>query len=188
MPESVHILAFAGSLRKRSYNRRLLEIARDLVPEGCTYDIFHKMDMPLFNEDVEALGFPPVVAEFRAALRKADAFLIATPEYNSSITGVLKNALDWASRSENGKPSPLHLKPAAMIGAGGRSGTDRSQYHLRSILNHLNMYTVNKPEVVINMPGRIVFDDQGNLLDEIALGLIRQTLENLADLTRRLRD
>jgi NAD(P)H-dependent FMN reductase len=74
-------------------------------------------------------------------------------------------------------------KPVAILGAGGRGGTDRSQYHLRSVLNHLNMYVVNKPEVLINMPGRQVFDDQGNLTDDFALKLMKQLLQNLVDFT-----
>ena len=187
MQKKFQILGFAGSLRKESFNRNLLEISKGLLPDGVTLETIELNDIPLFNEDVEALGFPPAVAAFRDAIQKADALLIASPEYNSSITGVLKNAIDWASRSENKQPNPLVHKPVAILGAGGRGGTDRSQYHLRSILNHLNMYVVNKPEVLINMPGRKVFDDQGNLLDEFAVKLIRQLLENLVNYTYQLR-
>jgi chromate reductase len=186
MQKELHIVGFAGSLREGSYNRQLLEIVHDLLPEGTTYEIFELNGIPLFNEDVEKEGFPPVVADFRSAIQNADALLIASPEYNSSITGVLKNALDWASRSENKQPHPLTQKPVAILGAGGRGGTNRSQYHLRSVLSHLNMLVINKPEVLINMPGRQVFDDQGNLLDEFAINLIRQLLQNLVDHTHQL--
>lgn len=180
---NLHILGFAGSLRKESYNRKLLKIAQGLLPEGTSFVTFELNEIPMFNEDLEAEGLPPEVTAFREAIQKADALLIASPEYNSSITGVLKNAIDWASRSVNGQPNPLNQKPVAIIGAGGRGGADRSQYHLRSVLNHLNMYVVNKPEILINMPGRQVFDEQGNLLDEFALKLIKQLLQNLVEYT-----
>lgn len=187
MQKDIHILGFAGSLRKGSYNRRLIEISRDLLPTETTYEIIELNDIPLFNEDDEKDGFPPAVVAFRSAIQNADALLIASPEYNSSITGVLKNALDWASRSENKQPHPLSQKPVAILGAGGRGGTNRSQYHLRSVLSHLNMHVINKPEVLINMPGRQVFDEQGNLLDEFAIKLIRQLLQKLVDHTQQLR-
>ncbi len=186
MQRDIHIVGFAGSLRKGSYNRRLLDIVSDLLPAGTTYETIELNDIPLFNEDVEKDGFPQSVIDFRNAIQNADALLIASPEYNSSITGVLKNALDWASRSENKQPNPLNHKPVAILGAGGRGGTDRSQYHLRSVLSHLNMHLVNKPEVLINMPGRQVFDDDGNLLDEFAMKLMRQLLQNLVDHTYQL--
>ena len=183
MEKNIHILGFAGSLRKESYNRKLLKIVQGLLPENTTYEIFDLIEIPFYNEDVEAEGLPAAVASFHNAIQKADALLIASPEYNSSITGVLKNAIDWASRSVNKQPNPLIHKPVAILGAGGRGGTDRAQYHLRSVLNHLNMYVVNKPEILINMPGRQVFDDKGNLTDDFALKLIRQLLQNLVDYT-----
>ena len=183
MENNIHILGFAGSLRKESYNRKLLKIAQGLLLENATFEIFDLIDIPLFNEDVEVEGLSTAVESFRNAIQKADALLIASPEYNSSITGVLKNAIDWASRSYNKQPNPLIHKPVAILGAGGRGGTDRSQYHLRSVLNHLNMYVVNKPEVLINMPGRQVFDAKGNLTDDFAVKLIRQLLQNLVDYT-----
>lgn len=181
MNNSLHIVGFSGSLRKGSYNRKLLEIAEDLLPEEVTYEIVELNDLPLYNEDVEKEGFPPAVRAFRDALQNADSIVITSPEYNSSVTGVLKNALDWASRGENGQPGPLVRKPVAIMGAGGRGGTDRSQTHLRSILSHMDMYVINKPEVLINLPGRQVFDEDGNLLDEFAVGLIAQLMKNLVN-------
>jgi chromate reductase len=183
MEKNIHILGFAGSLRKESYNRKLLKIAQGLLPENTTFEIFDLIDIPLFNVDVEAEGLPAAVEAYREAIQNADALLIASPEYNSSITGVLKNAIDWASRSYNKQPNPLIHKPVAILGAGGRGGTDRSQYQLRSVLNHLNMYVVNKPEVLINMPGRQIFDDQENLTDDFALKLMKQLLQNLVEYT-----
>jgi len=126
MNDSLHIVGFSGSLRKGSYNRKLLEIAEDLLPAGVTYEIVELNDLPLYNEDVEKEGFPPAVRAFRDALQNADSIVITSPEYNSSVTGALKNALDWASRGENGQPGPLARKPVAIMGAGGRGGTDRS--------------------------------------------------------------
>jgi chromate reductase len=182
------ILGFAGSLRKESYNRKLLENTRNLLPEGVNFNTFDLNQIPMFNEDIEEQGYPHSVSTFRSAIQKADALLIASPEYNSSMTGVLKNALDWASRSENKQPHPLKKKPVAIMGAGGRGGTARSQYHLRSVLNHLDTYVVNKPEILINLPGREVFDEQGNLLDEFAVNLIRQLLNNLVEYTIKLKN
>jgi len=187
MERNMHILGFAGSLRKESYNRKLLKIAQGLLPENTTFEIFDLIDIPLFNEDVEAEGLPTAVEAFRNAIQKADALLISSPEYNSSITGVLKNAIDWASRSAKKQPNPLIHKPVAILGAGGSWGTDRSQYQLRSVLNHLDMHVVNKPEVLINMPGRQVFDEQGNLTDDFAVKLIKHLLQNLVDFTIQLR-
>lgn len=187
MKDNLHILAFAGSLRKDSYNRKVLKLAETLLPENISYEVFDLIDIPLFNEDVEKQGMPSSVAAFREAIRNADAILIACPEYNSSITGVLKNALDWASRAENGKPNPLTKKPVAVVGVGERGGTARSQIVLKQILNHLNMYVINKPEVLIALKPNNPFDDSGNLEDEFAIKLIRTLLSNLVEFTLQLR-
>jgi chromate reductase len=187
MTDKLHILAFAGSLRKDSYNRKVLKLAEELLPEGISYEIFDLIDVPLFNVDVEKQGWPESVAAFRNAIRKADALLIASPEYNSSITGVLKNAIDWASRGENGQPTPLKHKPIAVIGVGERGGTSRSQLHLKQILNHMDMYVVNKPEVLIALKPLNPFDEEGKLEDEMAIKLIQQLLSNLVAYTLQLR-
>lgn len=187
MEKNIHILGFAGSLRKGSYNRKLLKIAQGLIPEGTTFDIFDLINIPLFNEDVDDQGRPEAVDAFRNSIQNADALLIACPEYNSSVTGVLKNAIDWASHAKKNQFMPITKKPVAILGAGGRGGTRRSQYHLRSILNNLDNYVVNQPEVLINMPGRQVFDEQGNLTDDVAVKLIKQLLQNLVDFTIQLR-
>jgi len=187
MEKNIHILEFAGSLRKDSYNRKLIKFAQGLLPENTTFEIFDLIDIPLFNEDVEAEGLPVAVEAFRNAIQKADALLIASPEYNSSITGVLKNAIDWASRSYNKQPNPLIKKPVAIIGVGERGGTARSQYHLRQVLNHLNMYVINKPEVLISLKSENTFDDHGNLIDEFAIKLIRKLLTSLVEFTYQIR-
>lgn len=187
MKENLHILAFAGSLREDSYNRKVLKLAEDLLPEGISYEIFDLIDIPVFNVDVEKQGLPESVAAFRDAIRKADALLIASPEYNSSVTGVLKNAIDWASRMENKQPHPLTKKPVAVVGVGERGGTARSQIVLKQVLNHLNMYVVNKPEVLIALKPHNPFTEDGNLEDEFAIKLIRQLIANLVDYTLQLR-
>jgi len=145
----VHILGISGSLRKNSYNTRLLYVAEELLPEGMSLDIFDLKPIPLFNQDLESHP-PEIVADFKTRIAAADGLLIATPEYNYSIPGVLKNALDWASRPP--RKGPLNDKPLAIIGAGGRFGTTLAQQHLRQIVSHLNMHTLNSPEVLVQRP------------------------------------
>ena len=145
----VHILGISGSLRKNSYNTRLLYVTEELLPEGMSLDIFDLNSIPLFNQDLEA-NPPKIVADFKICIAAADGLLIATPEYNYSIPGVLKNALDWASRPP--RNGPLNDKPLAIIGAGGRFGTTLAQQHLRQIVSHLNMHTLNSPEVLVQHP------------------------------------
>jgi chromate reductase len=143
---SVHILGISGSLRKNSYNTKLLNVVKELLPEGMSLEIFDLSPIPLFNQDLEA-NPPDIVADFKTRIAAADGLLIATPEYNYSIPGVLKNALDWASRPP--RNGPLNDKPLAIIGAGGRFGTTLAQQHLRQIVSHLNMHTLNSPEVLV---------------------------------------
>lgn len=184
---NVHIAAFAGSIRAGSFNRHLLRIAETHLPINATMEILDLSEIPMFNADVEKAGFPSEVIHFRSKLRDADAILIATPEYNISIPGVLKNAIDWASRGENGMPGPLNLKPVAIMGAGGRTATARAQSHLRQITNHLNMYTINKPEVIISMVPNQPFDATGNLNDPAAHQLIAELLRNLVTFTQKIK-
>jgi len=127
----VHVLGISGSLRKASYNTALLRPASELLPRGMTLEVFDLSSIPLYNDDVRALGFPKPVQEFRSRIAAADALLIATPEYNFSIPGVLKNAIDWASRPPD---PPLDGKPLAIMGAStGNFGTVRAQMHLRQV-------------------------------------------------------
>ena len=183
---NIQIAAFSGSLRQYSLNRQLIQIASSLLPENSTMEIVDLADIPMYNHDLEKTGFPQAVSEFRFRLHKADAMVIATPEYNYSIPGVLKNALDWASRSQDGKPGPLNGKPLAIMGAGGRAGTARAQNHLRQIASHLNMYAINKPEVLVSSYPNPVFDENGNLTDVVAVRLISQLLDNLVSFTRKV--
>jgi chromate reductase, NAD(P)H dehydrogenase (quinone) len=177
------ILGIAGSLRRDSYNRAALRAAQQLVPDGAKLEIFELDGIPGFNQDEERQP-PAKVAELKTRVRAADAILFATPEYNYSIPGVLKNAIDWASRPYG--ESAWNGKPVAVMGASiGVLGTARAQYHLRQVFVFLNMYPLNQPEVMIaNATER--FDADGNLIDEKAKDLIRQLLEGLVVWTRQL--
>ena len=176
------ILGISGSLRERSFNTALLREAERLAPEDVAIEVADLSGIPLYNRDLEAAdGYPEKVADFRKAIRGAEAILIATPEYNFSVTGVLKNALDWASR---GSDSPLNDKVAAVMGAGGRFGTARAQLHLREILIH-NRVLVLPREFLVSRAGE-QFDDQLRLKDdEMAQRLLRHVTE-LASLARRV--
>lgn len=184
----VHVLAFSGSLRKNSLNTRLLHIAAGMLPDNMTLEIFDLSPIPMYNEDVRQQGYPEAVAEFRSKIRQADALLIASPEYNYSITGVLKNAIDWASRPElDSTPMPLSGKPFGIVGVGGRFGTARGQLHLRQIASALNMQALNKPEVLISNFPQPAFDQEGNLVDQMSIKLLSDLLVGLRNWTLQLK-
>jgi chromate reductase, NAD(P)H dehydrogenase (quinone) len=176
MADQLTILGIAGSLRKDSYNKGALRAAQSLCPEGAKIEVYDIAGLPLFNQDEEK-NPTPKVAEFKQKVRAADAILLVTPEYNYGVPGVMKNALDVASRpygdnAWSGKP--VALMSAAMSVAGGI----RAQYQIRQSFVFLNMDAVVQPEVAIgNATQR--FDDKGNLTDETSKKLIRQLLENL---------
>jgi chromate reductase len=183
MNSPLTILGIAGSLRQGSYNRMTLHAAQQLAPAGTKIETFDLHGIPVFNQDEEKTP-PAVVTEFKKRIRAADAILFATPEYNYSIPGVLKNAIDWASRPYG--DSAWNEKPVAMISAsGGVLGGARAQYHLRQCFIFLNMYPVNQPEVMI-AKAHEKFDAHGNFTDEAGKKLIQQLLQNLVDWTRRL--
>jgi chromate reductase len=183
MNKPARILGIAGSLRRDSYNRGTLRAAQELAPEGTILEIFELDGIPGFNQDDEQSP-PAKVAEFKRKIREADAILFVTPEYNYSVPGVLKNAIDWASRPYG--DNAFDGKPAAIMGASiGAIGTARAQYHLRQMMVFLNMFPVNQPEVMIgNAADR--FDKRGNLTDESTKELMRQLLQNLVAWTARL--
>jgi len=181
--DTIRILGIAGSLRKGSYNRSALKAAQELLPDGAELELIDLHGIPMFNQDDE-LSMPPVVLEFKRLILAADAILFATPEYNYSISGALKNAIDWASRPY-GK-SAWSGKPAAIMGASsGSLGTARAQYHLRQILVAQDMPVVNQPEVMIGNAAQR-FDDKGQLGDEPTRKLIRALLAALARLARHV--
>ncbi|MDG6928615.1 MAG: NAD(P)H-dependent oxidoreductase [Nitrososphaerota archaeon] len=182
MQDFVKILGFAGSLRKASYNKMLLGAAVGLAPEGSSVETFDLEGIPPFNEDLEG-STPARVKEFKARIRAADALLIVTPEYNYSVPGVLKNAMDWASRPYG--DNSFKDKPVALMSASiGMLGGARAQYHLRQSFVFLEMRPVNMPEVMVTFAPK-KFDAQGNLLDEDARKFARQLLANLVDAARR---
>ena len=183
MSKPIRILGIAGSLRRESYNRGALRAAAQLVPPGATIDIFELDGIPGFNQDEEQ-NPPAKIVELKQRIREADAILIVTPEYNYSIPGVLKNAIDWASRPYG--DNAWDGKPAAIMGASiGSIATARAQYDLRKMFVFLNVFPINQPEVMIcNAADR--FDAQGNLTDDTTKDYIRQLLQNLVAWTRRI--
>lgn len=185
MADNIHVLAIVGSLRRDSYNAALLRAAEEMLPEGMTLERHDLKDIPFYNGDVEAEGVPEPVQSFKSRIAAADAILIVTPEYNYSIPGVLKNAIDWASRPA-GK-SPLGGKPLAIMGAsGGPYGTVRAQLHLYQIAAYLDMHVLNKPPVAITRAAE-KFDESGHLHDEPTRELVRSQLAAFGEWTQRLR-
>lgn len=186
MSDTISILGISGSLRRNSNNTGLLRAAAELAPAGVSLSIYDLRDLPFYNGDEDGgdAGQPERVTRFKAAIAAADALLIATPEYNYSFTGALKNALDWASRPLAG--SPLRQKPAALLGAGGLSGTMRAQLHLRQVLAATDVLALNKPEVYVARAWE-KFDQSGNLTDEASREQVRALVVALAAWARRLR-
>ena len=181
--KGINVLAICGSLRTGSYNRAALRTAIELRPPGMTIDIGEISAFPLYNEDVRAQGFPPPVETLRRQIAAADALLFVTPEYDYSMPGVLKNAIDWASRPPD---QPFAGKPVAIIGAGaGMAGTARAQYDLRRSCVFLDMHPLNKPEVLIGQ-AQTKFDASGRLNDDAARGFIRDMLVALEKWTRQI--
>src|SRR5439155_9417795 len=183
MNQTVRILGIAGRRRRESYNRAALRAAAQLGPEGTTPDIFELGGIPVFNQDDEQRP-PAAVVDFKRRIREANAILIVTPEYNYSVPGVLKNAIDWASRPYG--DSAWSGKPAAIMGASvGTIGTARAQYHLRQMFVFLNMFPINQPELMIGNAAER-FDAQGNLTDEKTKEYVRELLQSLAEWTNRI--
>jgi chromate reductase len=183
MNRPIRILGIAGSLRRESYNRAALRAATKLVPKSAILETFELDGIPGFNQDEEQ-NPPAKVTELKRRIRQADAILFVTPEYNYSVPGVLKNAIDWASRPHG--DSVWNGKPAAIMGASpGHIGTARAQYHLGQILVYLNMFPINQPEVMIGY-AMDRFDQEGNLTDVTTKEFIMGLLQNLVDWTRRI--
>jgi chromate reductase len=183
MNKQTLILGISGSLRRQSYNSAALRAAVGLAPAGAVVEIFALDGIPIFNQDEESTP-PARVVELKRRVREADAILFVTPEYNYSVPGVLKNAIDWASRPYG--DNAWEGKPAAIMGASvGAIGTARAQYHLRQIFVFLNIFPVNQPEVMIGDAAQR-FDAEGNLTDERKKDQIRELLRSLVELTRRL--
>jgi chromate reductase, NAD(P)H dehydrogenase (quinone) len=179
------VAGIAGSLRQASYNRALLRAAVEEAPAGMEIRTFDLALIPLYNGDVEAQGDPEPVVALKAAIREADALLIATPEYNYGVPGVMKNAIDWASRPPG--QSALSGKPAALMGATpGGTGTARAQLQLRQAFVFTQTLALPGPEVLVTRAHE-KFDEQGRLTDETTRRYIRELLLRLAEWTDRLR-
>jgi chromate reductase, NAD(P)H dehydrogenase (quinone) len=167
------IVAFAGSLRRDSFNRALISAAQELAPEGMSIEPIQIGDLPFYNADVEAQGDPAAVARFKASLWETDGILIATPEYNDGIPGVLTTAIDWGSRLPG--QSPLAGKPVAIMGASpSQIGTARAQLHLRQLLGHVQARVLPPPELLVARAHER-FDKNLRLTDEST----RKVLGNL---------
>jgi chromate reductase, NAD(P)H dehydrogenase (quinone) len=180
------VLAFAGSLRRGSYNRALVHAAREVAPPGMAVSIFEIDDIPLYNGDVEAAGDPEPVARFKQAIREADGLLIATPEYNHGVPGVTKNAIDWASRPP--RQAPLEGKPVAILGASpGITGTARGQSQLRQAFEFTNSYCMPQPEILVYRAHE-KFDAEGRLTDEKTREYLGKFLVAFGQWIHRVRD
>jgi chromate reductase, NAD(P)H dehydrogenase (quinone) len=183
-PSTIKLLGISGSLRVYSYNSGALSVIASVLPDGMEFDAASLADLPFYNADVEQRGFPAAVESFRRKVASADALIFAVPEYNFSVPGVLKNALEWLSRPPN---PPTNGKPCAVFGASvSPLGTARGQFHFRHICVSLNMIPVNAPHVDITN-AKTKFDSQGRLIDQESVDLIRQLVAELRNLTIRLR-
>ena len=181
MSTSLRILGVSGSLRRASLNTALLRAAIELAPDGVRIESFDIRPIPLFDGDVEAQGLPAPVQAFREAIRAADGLLIATPEYNNSVPGVLKNAVDWASR---GKDQPFPGKPVAIMGASpGGFGTVRSQMAWQPVMRTLGSRVMPQPEVLVSRADKLVGPD-GALADAATRDKLRAFLAAFADWIR----
>ncbi|MEX0680801.1 MAG: NADPH-dependent FMN reductase [Balneolales bacterium] len=174
----MQILAFAGSLRKRSFNKALLRAAKEVAPDALEIEIFDLEGIPLFNADLEAKGDPEKVTAFKDSIRCADGILIASPEYNHGMTGVTKNAVDWASRPA--KDAPLAGKPVGIVGASpGITGTARSQDQLQQSLKSINAHGMDHPELLL-FRAREKFDEDLKLTDDSTRNRLLAYLDALA--------
>ena len=172
------IVAFAGSLRRGSFNRALIRAAEELAPAGMTIEPIEIGELPFYNADVEAEGDPPAVERFKASLQKADGLLIATPEYNDGIPGVLTTAIDWGSRLPG--RAPLAGKPVALMGASpSQVGTARAQLHLRQLLGHVHARVLPPPELLVARAHER-FDSDLRLTDEGTRRVLEKMLQRFS--------
>jgi chromate reductase len=165
---TIKLVAFCGSLRKASFNHMALQAFIERLPQGASVETIEIGDWPLYNADIQAKGFPAPVQAAQQKMLAADGIVFASPEYNYSISGALKNAIDWLSRFT---PQPFAGKPMAQFGAsGGPLGTARAQYHLRQMMVFLDGHMINKPEVMIGAaPSKFV---DGKFTDEVGSKLM----------------
>ncbi|MBA4390629.1 MAG: NADPH-dependent FMN reductase [Syntrophus sp. (in: bacteria)] len=180
----IKILGFAGSLRKGSFNKMLLRAAVELSPEEVELEVFDLEGIPPFNQDLENNPHEKV-KEFKTKVKAADGLLIVTPEYNYSVPGVLKNALDAASRPYG--TSPFEGKPVAIMGASiGMLGTARAQYHLRQTMVFFNAFPLNRPEIMVPFADK-KFDETGRLIDEMTREKVKELVVELVKWIKKLK-
>jgi chromate reductase len=173
--DKIKVLAIPGSLREASLTRQLVRALAQVAPDEMEITVFYINDIPIYNQDVEDLGFPPAVQTMRKAIAEADALIFATPEYNGAMTGALKNAIDWASRK-----GALAKKIAAPIsGSPGALGATKAQESLRAVMNHLGMYVLNRPSLAIPKLNEKLEND--TITDEMTLKFVKQWLETFRD-------
>ncbi|MEO6695909.1 MAG: NAD(P)H-dependent oxidoreductase [Ignavibacteria bacterium] len=184
MSEKIKVLGISGSLRKHSKNMALLRASVELNPENMEIEIFGLEDIPFYNQDLDNEdNLPKAVQMFKEKITASHSLLIASPEYNHSVTGILKNAIDWASTPYSN--SPLNKKPYAVMGvSGGASGTIRSQLHFRQIAAENNMFGMNKPEIYVTM-GKSKFNEKDELTDEPTRERLKKFLEAFYEWTLR---
>jgi chromate reductase len=181
---AIQIVAFAGSLRRASYNRGLTRAAVDEAPDGVAIDLFDLRGIPLYDQDLEDAGEPASVVAFKSALARADALLVATPEYNHGVPGVLRNALDWASRPRI--TSPLRDKPVAVMGAStGRGATARAQAQLRDAFVFTGACVMPQPELLVGIASEH-FDADGDVIDPELRQQVREMVDGLAAWCQRI--
>jgi chromate reductase len=182
-PRTFEVVGLAGSLRRRSLNRALLQAAVEIAPVGLHITTREIGDLPLYNADVDASDTPPAVSDLRDIVRRSNGLLLATPEYNHGVPGVLKNAIDWLSRPPNA--SALNGKVAAVMGASpGMTGTARGQAQLRQAFVFTNTYALLQPEVLVAR-AQEKFDANGRLTDEPTRQFLKTFLDRFADLIAR---
>jgi chromate reductase len=187
---TLQVLGFSGSLRKESYNTKLLRNAQRLAPDTMHLEIYDVSDLPMYNQDLVTDQYPQPVEKLRKAIRAVDALVFATPEYNYSVTPVTKNTIDWASRPDVGPDkhpnSPLFRKPIAIMGAGGRWGGVRVQLQMVQIAAGTSMIPVPEPKVFVRLYPDPPFDEEGNLTDDVSIELVQGLLGNLVTMTYQL--
>lgn len=173
--KEMKVLAIPGSLREESLTRQLARSLQTYAPEGMEIEVFDLHEIPIFNQDVEDVGFPPSVQALREAIEASDGIIFATPEYNGAMSGVIKNGVDWASRKKL-----LGKRPATVIsGSPGSLGATKAQESLRAVLNHLGMYVLARPSLAVPKLNEKIEEDQ--LMDETTEKFVRQWLKAFRD-------
>lgn len=183
MNEQFHIVALAGSIRRESITRVLLETAQAVAPENLSITLFPLNDIPIYNNDIEVEeGFPESVQALRQAIEQSDGLILGTPEYNGSVPGVLKNSIDWASRQGLLAKRPV----ATMGGSPGSLGATKAQEHLRQICLHLGMYVLPRPTIAVpRLPQKI---ENGVLTDEATREFVAKQMVAFAEWIGRFKD